>query len=303
MTLGHGTSRSDVRGRTFAAGLAMYGWIGVAIMVASEAGMLLRVEPFWSWHTPIAWTGFILAADAYVFRLRGSSWLTAAPAEFAFLTALSLPLWLIFEWYNANFIHNWYYVNLPEPIALRYFGYVWAFCTIWPAIFECADLVSVLRTRQVTPGAPANPVAQGFRRARPLDWIVVAVGAAFLLWPIVWPSTYLAAPVWLGFIFLLDPMALRLGEESLLADWRAGSAGRLVNLVLSGFACGLLWEFWNYWSRAKWIYTVPILPDVKIFEMPILGFFGFPVFALECFTMYVFTRRLVWRGPRRPVAL
>jgi hypothetical protein len=24
-----------------------------------------------------------------------------------------------------------------------------------------------------------------------------------LLWPLVWPSRYLAAPVWLGFIFLL----------------------------------------------------------------------------------------------------
>ena len=37
----------------------------------------------------------------------------------------------------------------------------------------------------------------------------------------------------------------------------------------------------------KWIYNVPILPDVKIFEMPILGFGGFPPFAVECFAMYV----------------
>jgi len=36
----------------------------------------------------------------------------------------------------------------------------------------------------------------------------------------------------------------------------------------------------------------------KIFEMPLPGYFGFPPFALECFTMYVLVRRLVTRGGR-----
>ena len=63
-----------------------------------------------------------------------------------------------------------------------------------------------------------------------------------------------------------------------------------MNLVLSGFLCGMLWEFWNYWSRAKWHYTVPIMEHLKIFEMPVPGYLGFPAFALECFTMYVFLR-------------
>jgi hypothetical protein len=29
---------------------------------------------------------------------------------------------------------------------------------------------------------------------------------------------------------------------------------------------------------------------MKVFEMPILGFFGFPPFALECFALYHFLR-------------
>ena len=52
----------------------------------------------------------------------------------------------------------------------------------------------------------------------------------------------------------------------------------------------MLWEFWNYWARAKWHYTVPIMENLKIFEMPVPGYLGFPAFALECFTMYVFVR-------------
>jgi hypothetical protein len=75
-------------------------------------------------------------------------------------------------------------------------------------------------------------------------------------------------------------------------DLRARRIDRLVNLSLSGFLCGVLWEFWNYWSRAKWQYTVPIMEHLKIFEMPVPGYLGFPAFALECFTMYVFLRAL-----------
>ena len=137
-----------------------------------------------------------------------------------------------------------------------------------------------------------------------MDYVLVGAGAAMLSWPIVWPSPYLAAPVFLGFVFLLDPLNARAGDESLLRDIRKGDYSRLINLLIAGFICGGLWEFWNYWARAKWIYTVPIVGDIKIFEMPVLGYFGFPPFALECFTMYVFVRRLFfWRGPRRDLAI
>ena len=117
-----------------------------------------------------------------------------------------------------------------------------------------------------------------------------------LIVPFVVPpdiARYMAAPVWLGFIFLLEPINVALGEESLFA--RTGRRwDRMVNLAWSGLLCGVLWEFWNYWSRAKWHYTVPMLERFKIFEMPVPGYLGFPAFALECFTMYVFLRAL-WR--------
>ena len=95
--------------------------------------------------------------------------------------------------------------------------------------------------------------------------------------------------MWLGFIFLLDPINARLGARA--ARLAREPHDRLINLALSGLLCGVLWEFWNYWSRAKWHYTVPIMEHLKIFEMPVPGYFGFPAFALECFTMYVFVRR------------
>ena len=37
------------------------------------------------------------------------------------------------------------------------------------------------------------------------------------------------------------------------------------------------------------------MEHLKIFEMPVPGYLGFPAFALECFTMYVFLRIVVSR--------
>jgi hypothetical protein len=136
-----------------------------------------------------------------------------------------------------------------------------------------------------------------------LAWASIVAGAAMLLWPIVSPSPYLAAPVWLGFIFLLDPLNSRWGAEAIWRDWTGRGRERLVNLTISGLICGVIWECWNYWARAKWVYTVPILPNLKIFEMPLPGYLGFPAFALECFTLYVAVRRWLWRGQTRPIGL
>jgi hypothetical protein len=264
--------------------------IGLVVMVGSQAATFAGIELVAQWNTPIAWTGFILFADGIVWRARGRSWLRSSPGEFALLALLSIPLWLVFEFFNL-FLVNWHYVGLPENRTLRLFGYAWAFATIWPAIFEAADLIDVRR----------GPRSFGEVRTilgvdRPIGAAIISIaaGAIMLALPLVFPSSYLAAPVFLGFIFLLDPINQRLGGESLAADIHIGDYRRLTNLLLSGFLCGFLWEFWNFWATAKWHYTVPIMENLKIFEMPVPGYFGFPAFALECFTMYVFVRTL-WR--------
>jgi len=274
--------------------------LGLLVMVVSQAGVLRRVEPFYHWHTPIAWTGYILLADAFVWKRRGNSWLRDNPAELLFVACASVPLWVVFELYNKYSIHNWYYLGLPEARLVRDFGYVWSFATITPAIFETAEVVASIRHRRRSDELTHPPLPQ---RLRPGNWIAVAIGAVMVSVPLFVHSTYLAAPIWLGFILLLDPLNARAGSESIVQDLRESRPGRLINLMLSGLICGIVWEFWNYWSGTKWIYNVPILPEIKIFEMPILGFGGFPPFAVECFVMYVVGRRLFWRAAARRIAV
>ncbi len=268
-----------------------YGYVGIFLIALAEAFILLKLNPLKIWVTPLCWTGYVLLVDALVFRLKGNSLISDRTAEFLIMLPLSAGLWAIFEWFNL-FIGNWHYVDLPENLWIRYTGYIWSFSTIMPAIFETADLISAL-------GLSVS--SAGIKVRKPLLFPIIACGAAFLLLPLISSqraASYMAVLVWTGFIFLLDPINYLLGGESILGDWERGEYSRFWALFIGGLVCGILWEFWNFWAGAKWEYTVPILGDVKIFEMPVLGYLGFPAFALELFDMYGFIRLIAVRISR-----
>ena len=110
--------------------------------------------------------------------------------------------------------------------------------------------------------------------------------ALVLLWPrFFFPLT------WLAFILILAPVEYRRLPDSLLHQLARGNYTPLTRQLLAGFIAGGLWEFFNYWAQVKWIYTVPFFEELKLFEMPLAGFLGFPPFAVECALVY---RLLVW---------
>jgi len=266
------------------------GWVGLGIIGISEILLFSGVDFWRTYFTPLVWTGYILLVDSLVYKNKGASLIFNRPAEFALMLPLSFGFWLIFEFYNL-YIKNWHYVNLPEDLLWRWVGYAWAFATIWPAILETAE---VLEGLLFIPKQKIRPL----RITNSLLIISIGFGSFCLIFPLVAPedlAKYLAAPVWFGFIFFLEPLNYWLRGKSLFRDLERGNPQVLYTLLISGFICGGLWEFWNYWAGAKWHYTVPILADVKIFEMPVLGYFGFPPFAVECYVMYAFVRNFFAR--------
>jgi len=242
--------------------------------------MFRGIKPVTIYFTPVAWTCYILLADAAVLALAGHSRLHDEPSRLAQVALLSIPLWLVFEAYNLR-LQNWMYVGVPTNWAAGLLGYGWSFATITPGIFETADLVEAFGWFQ-----PARRVV--FSPAAERDMILA--GLVCLILPLVLPqhiAAYLFALVWIGFVLLLDPINHRLHLPSLVGDLAAGRRGRLYSLLVSGWVCGWLWEFWNYWAAAKWHYIFPVAQQWKIFEMPAPGYLGFLPFALECFAMYV----------------
>lgn len=265
-------------GRPAARRYPLYGWLAVATIAAFEVMLALHVAWVATLFTAVMWTAYIAAVDAAVYRRRGDSLLHHGSA-FAAMAALSIPAWLIFELYNLR-LRNWTYVGVPDdfwPFAL---GAAWAFATIFPGIFETADLLHCAWAKRLR----CRPWQ---KRAR---WSWVGLGVVLLAAPLAMPARlapYLFAPAWAGFIFLLEPLQHALGWPSLLTDLERGRPGRTIALLLAGAICGFFWEFWNYWAAGRWVYIFPILHRYRIFAMPAPGFIGFPPFALECFSLYV----------------
>lgn len=134
----------------------------------------------------------------------------------------------------------------------------------------------------------AGPTAVSLLRKQSLKAVSFAIGVSFVIWTALAADPISNLTLWVGLIFLLDPINDELGGPSLLADWKAGRWGRTMALMAGGAICGLLWEFWNYWAIAKWTYDLPFLglfEPIRYFEMPLLGFFGFLPFAIECWIM------------------
>ncbi len=265
-----------------------YGWVGLGIIAVAEVLLFAEVRLVGFYFTPLVWTGYILAADAAVFSLRKRSLIRSEPDAFLWMAILSIFLWLIFEIYNRELL-NWTYVGLPRGVVARYLGYGWSFATIWPAVLETADLRMALgHSRAGTPPSPPAP------RKTSVPWIVI--GAAMLIAPLLapWPTkVYMFGLVWLGFILLADAINYRGRRPSILGDLSVGYRARLRALLEAGLICGFLWEFWNYWALARWLYIFPIFENHTLFEMPVVGYLGFPPFAVEIFAMYTMSTALL----------
>lgn len=278
-------------------GLMLHGYVGLGVIICAEALLFAGSELVGRWFTPIVWTGYILFIDALVYRVRGRSLLVTDRLEFLVIAVVSVGGWWLFEFYNApRFWRSdlelwWHYHNLEPNPYLRRVGYDWAFATIFPAMFLTAALFDATLLRK---GGRVRPL----RLPKPLLYAMILCGAAAALLPLLVISQWLVPLVWLSLIFLLDPINALRGWPSIVGDLSRGSYRRLAALLAGGGLCGVLWEFWNYWALTKWTYTVPYLGDIKIFEMPVLGYFGFPPFAVECWAIYIFCRSLLGQRPR-----
>jgi hypothetical protein len=271
--------------------MAPHGWFGVGIVLAAEIALLAGQPLVARWFTPIVWTGYVLCVDAIVARRLGRSYLTTDRTDGVLLAVTSIACWWLFEWYNAPRFWRggtdaaglwWQYHGLEPNPWLRRVGYDWAFATIFPALFLTAAALraTAFRTLRVRPWRPSSTTVTA----------ALVLGVVCVALPLIVVSAWLVPLVWTGFALLLEPLNARAGRPSWLADLARGDASRLAALLVGGAVCGLLWEFWNFWATARWTYTVPYLGDVKIFEMPMLGYLGFPPFVLECYAMWQWLR-------------
>jgi hypothetical protein len=257
----------------------LHGFLGIFLLFLSEILYFKKAEPFYSWFYCFAWWSYILTIDAIIYRLKGNSLIFNRTKEFFLMIPWSVLIWLIFEAANLS-LENWYYINLPHSIIERWLGYAIAYGTVLPGLFETTELLESIGLFKKSKIEKTLITPEGHNA-------LIALGSVFLVSSVLIPE-YCFPLIWLGFIFLLEPFNYRFGGKSLLRDLNEGNPQKIYLLLTAGLICGFLWEFWNFWGLSKWIYTVPFFEKVKGFEMPFLGFLGFPPFAVEAYVMYNF---------------
>ena len=255
----------------------IHGVIGIVLFLVSEIFLFKKVDPFYSWFYCFAWWSYIFTIDAIIYRLKGNSLILSRTKEFFLMIPWSVFIWLIFEAANLS-LENWYYINLPSSAVERWLGYSVAYGTVLPGLFETSELLETLGLFKNSKIKKTMISGEGLV-------VLILLGAIWLISSVLIPE-YFFPLIWLGFIFLLEPLNYRFGGRSLLRDLEGGNPRKIYLLLVAGLICGLLWEFWNFWALSKWIYTVPFFEKAKGFEMPFLGFFGFPPFAVQAYVMY-----------------
>ena len=222
------------------------------------------------------WLGYTLAVDGLVFLRKSTSLLTRSRARFVGLFLVSAPAWWLFELLNARTL-NWHYTGREQLTELEYVVLAsFSFSTVIPAVFGTAELASTFLPR--VRGPVIRPTRGTLATFFVLGWVMLAL---LLIWP-----RYFFPFLWLSVYFILEPINAALGLPA-LAQWtQKGDWTPVAALWIGTGVCGFFWELWNFFSFPKWVYTVPFVNFLHIFEMPLLGYGGYLPFGLELYALY-----------------
>jgi hypothetical protein len=225
------------------------------------------------------WLGYCLTVDALVFSRKGDSLLTRSPVGYIKLFLASFPAWWLFELINRR-TQNWHYVGGEFLTDFEYFVLAsLSFSTVIPAVFGTAELVGTFNwLKRFKRGPIIAPTPTTLLSFFITGWLMLAL---LLFFPL-----YFFPFVWLSIYFILEPTNVWLGNRSLINYTAVGDWRPVLALWIGCLICGFFWEIWNFYSYPKWVYQVPLVDSIHIFEMPLLGYGGYLPFSLELFALY-----------------
>jgi hypothetical protein len=273
--------RPEARPRKALRPFPRWGWAGLAAMAVS---WLLAWTRF-PWmgalqahtFTPL-WLSHIVVVNAFTYRRAGRCLLLSRPRRFLLLFPVSAAFWWSFEYLN-RFVGNWYYLDPPGFGAWEYFLFATLpFATVLPAVLSTRELLlSFPRVdgafRGWRPLSPAHPRAIA---AAALLFSCTGLLAVGIVPDAVFPLVWVAPPA-----ILVALSALR-GEPHALSGIAAGDWRTFAASSLAALACGFFWEMWNSGSLAKWVYAIPYVDALHLFEMPLPGYAGYLPFGVLC---------------------
>ena len=278
-------------------GFAWWGWAGIGIgflawiLAWTRFGWFAAFQPHT--FTPL-WLAYIIVINALCRQRTGHCLMTDRPGFFLFLFPASAGFWWFFEYLN-RFVQNWHYTGVIFS-GREYFWYATlSFSTVLPAVLSTRQWL--LSSRWIRCGY-SGFFHFGCSRPRFLAVGVLLLSAAGLAGIGVWPNL-LFPLVWVCPLLIIVCLQALMGQRHVFSTMAEGDWSDVVAAAAAALVCGIFWEMWNYFSLAKWQYSVPFVGRFKIFEMPLLGYAGYLPFGLACVVMAGMLENLFKRDAKK----
>jgi hypothetical protein len=223
------------------------------------------------------WLGYCLTIDAITYKRKGDSLLKRNGLSYFFLFLFSVPVWWLFELFNLR-MQNWDYIGKQYFTDFQFFILASiSFSIVIPAVFETAEFVRTFI--KAGKKEPEHPTKNSTIK------LIFSLGLIFLIAILIFP-TYFYYLIWISVYFILDPINVWLRNKNLLVYFSNKNFIPIKALSYGCLICGFFWEMWNYFSYPKWVYHLPMVNFMHIFEMPLLGYIGYIPFSFELFAIY-----------------
>ncbi|MFZ1703788.1 MAG: hypothetical protein WAT79_05550 [Saprospiraceae bacterium] len=274
-------------------------WIGLVAWGASVFFLWTKAhEPvlFLHWSDfPLFW-GLVLMIDGWTYvRNGGRSIISERPQEMVGIGVSSAMGWMLFEYLNFFVDDNWYYPfgNIIDREQFLLYAIVIS-TGLLPLSFVFYELFNTFKFFK-------KRFSEGPKFILPETWktLLIIICIAGLIGAGLFPNVMFFS-LWLTPGMLIGLVLDKIGVWTPLRSIGKGNWQPTLVFALTYLAAGLCLECENYFSGihdgrdvtftmapAYWQYNLPYINDFHLFEMPILGFFGYMPFSLFCWAWWI----------------
>jgi hypothetical protein len=275
----------------------MWFWFGLLCWGGVMCLFIFKVRnPVWLVHwsdLPLFW-GTTLILDGWVYKRNGGvSLMSKVPQELVGIGVASVSGWMIFEFLNFFIDDNWYY---PKGNMIGGEEFLLYACIISSGLLPIAfEWYCLFKTFPKL----TNRFNNGLKiKTTPLlDNLILLVCYGGMFASGLFPDTMFFI-LWLGPPIILAVVLKKVGVWNPVKDIGEGNWTPSLLSALTYFFTGLCLEGQNYlsaihqpnlWTEdpAYWQYSLPYVDVLHVFEMPLLGLYGYLPFGIYCWLWWI----------------
>ncbi len=258
-----------------------WGWGGIVLLVIAWILAWSRFEWFEEFQiytfTPL-WLAYVTIINGFTYMRVGKSLISHSPKYLILLFLFSAIFWWYYEYLN-QFVNNWYYTEPNYLNDLEYFlQATLPFSSVLPAVISTWLF---LKTFPRLSAGLEDFIKTGITQKKSFWWMILLVNVMILGLVYIW-SQYLFLFIWVAPLLIIASVISIAGGKTIFNNIEKGNWKDIFLLATAALICGFFWEMWNYYSYAKWEYSIPFVHRYLIFEMPLIGYLGYLPFGIQC---------------------